>query len=294
MKMKVKEIYPKKRVPSGFKRCDKTFAFDGKIRAKHRLNCAFQPDNFNLNAIQVECHSSGRTMNNVKVTDEDDHKFNYTCMVLSEGLLDWARNDASHEGDGMKTYALWKNDLLTFKATGHSVHAILAFEFVEQTKRLLSLRKWSQLLHNRTVNFYGGEGKNVPTDYAIELLNGEVKPDLRHKFRTLTEKTIDRVGRLVRQCKMIENLVDIQLETFDAIGRYQEQLFEKAVELMVKELQMDKLFEQHPGRTYKTFPKFRRDQHSSMNHTKLNEWLTMQKGRIAKQQKLHSLTKKMT
>ena len=40
-------------------------------------------------------------MNNVKVTNEDDHKFNYTCMVLREGLLDWARKDASNEGDGM-------------------------------------------------------------------------------------------------------------------------------------------------------------------------------------------------
>ena len=75
----------------------------------------------------------------------------------------------------------------------------------------------------------------------------------------------------MRQCKMIENLVGIQLETFDAIGRHKELLFEKDVELMVKELQMDKLYEQHPGRTYKTFPKFRRHQHLSMNHTKLNE-----------------------
>ena len=289
-----KRDLPQKRIPCGFKCCDKTFAFDGKVRAKHRLNCAFQPDNFNPNAIQVECHSSGGTMNNVKVTNEDDHKFNYTCMVLREGLLDWARKDASNEGDGMKTYALWKNDLLTFKATGHSVYAILAFEFVAQIECLLSLRKRAQLLHNRTVNFYGGEGKNIPIDYAIELLNGEVKPDLKHKFGTLTEKTIDRVGKSVRQCKMIENLVDIQLETFDAIGRHKEQLFEKDVELMVKELQMDKLFEEHPGRTYKTFPEFRRHQHSSMNRTKLNEWLTMQKGRIAKQQELHCLTEKMT
>ena len=289
-----KRDLPQKRIPCGFKCCDKTFAFDGKVRAKHRLNCAFQPDNFNPNAIQVECHSSGGTMNNVKVTNEADHKFNYTCMVLCEGLLDWARKDASNEGDGMKTYALWKNDLLTFKATGHSVYAILAFEFVAQIECLLSLRKRAQLLHNRTVNFYGGEGKNIPIDYAIELLNGEVKPDLKHKFGTLTEKTIDRVGKSVGQCKMIENLVDIQLETFDAIGRHKEQLFEKDVELMVKELQMNKLFEEHPGRTYKTFPKFRRHQLSSMNRTKLNEWLTMQKGRIAKQQKLHCLTEKMT
>ena len=122
-----------------------------------------------------------------------------------------------------------------------------------------------------------------------------MKPDLKHKFGTLTEKTIDRGGKSVRQCKMIENLVDIQLETFDAIGRHKEQLFEKDVELMVQELQMDKLVEQNPGRTYyKTFPKFRRHQHSSMNRTKLNEWLTMQKGRIAKRQKLHCLTEKMT
>ena len=72
------------------------------------------------------------------------------------------------------------------------MYAILAFEFVAQIECFLSLRKRAQLLHNRTVNLiYGGEGKNIPIDYAIELLNGEVKPDLKRKFGTLTEKTID-------------------------------------------------------------------------------------------------------
>ena len=96
--------------------------------------------------------------------------------------------------------------------------------------------------------------KNIPINYAIELLNGEVKLDLKHKFWHINRKNNKQSWKSVWQCKMIENLVDIQLETSDAIGRHKKQLFEKDVELMVKELQMDKLFEEHPGRTYKIFP----------------------------------------
>ena len=123
---------------------------------------------------------------------------------------------------------------------------------------MLSERKAAQLLHNRTINFYGGLGKNVPIDHAIELLNSEVKPDLKHKFGRLTEKTIDRVGKSVRQCKLIENMVDIQLGTFDAIGRHEKQLFQEDVELMVKELYKENLFEQKAGRAHISFPNFRR------------------------------------
>ena len=71
-----------------------------------------------------------------------------------------------------------------FKVTGHTTYAALAFEFISQIEEgLLSERKATQLLHNRTINVYGGLGKNVPVDYAIELLNSEVKPDLKHKVR---------------------------------------------------------------------------------------------------------------
>ena len=45
-------------------------------------------------------------------------------------------------------------------------------------------------------------------------------------------------------------MVDIQLGTFDAIGRHEKQLFQEDVELMVKELHKENLFEQKAGRAH--------------------------------------------
>ena len=66
------------------------------------------------------------------------------------------------------------------------------------------------------------------------------------------------MGKSVKQCKLIENMVDIQLGTFDAIGRHEKQLFQEDVELMVKELYKENLFEQKAGRAHISFPNFRR------------------------------------
>ena len=50
---------------------------------------------------------------------------------------------------------------------------------------------------------------NVPIDYAIELLNGEVKPDLKTKYGTLTHLTTECVGKSLKMNKEVESNVDI-------------------------------------------------------------------------------------
>lgn len=127
---------------------------------------------------------------------------------------------------------------MSFAASNHTTYAWLAFYLIAQVEFLLSKRKAKQLLHNRTVNFYGGEGRNVPIDYAIELLNGEIKPDLKNKYGVLTEKTVDRVGRSLKATREIERNVDIQIENFNSIGRHKKIVYEDEVELMVGELRM--------------------------------------------------------
>ena len=195
---------------------------------------------------------------------------------------------------GKLYFSLWKYDLLTFKATSHSTYATLAFEFVAQIECLLSERRAAQLLHNRTVNFYGGLGKNVPIDYAVELLNGEVKQDLKHKFGKLTDKTIERVGKSLRQCRLVENNVDIQLELFDAIGRHKAQLFEKDVTLMVEELKKEDLFKFQQGRAYSSFPKMKKDRHSTLSKKALDDWIMGQKLKKAQKQRMQNIINQMS
>ena len=46
-------------------------------------------------------------------------------------------------------------------------------------------------------------------------------------FGKLTDKTIGRVGKSLRQWKLVENDVDIELGLSDGIERYKVQLFER-------------------------------------------------------------------
>ena len=188
-----KQIQHKQPVHCGFQGCTRTFAIDGLVIAKHRSECAFKLSEFDksMNASTSTSDNKFQEKHSYKSPEKnEDSKYNYACRILREGLLGWARMDASGEEDGYRIYLLWKYDLLMFKAIGHTTYAALALEFISQVEGLLSERKATQLLNNRTINFYGGLGKNVQIDYAIELLNSEVKPDLKHKFGTLTERQL--------------------------------------------------------------------------------------------------------
>ena len=228
-------------------------------------------------------------MEDAQSNANDDYKFNYSCRVLREGLLDMARVDASREGDGQRTYLLWKHDFVTFAATGHSNYAALAFRLIAQVEVILSKQKATQLLNNRTVNMHGGQGRNVPLDYAVELLNGEVKPDLRHRYGTLTSDTIKRVGKSLKPCQEIVKNVDIQLENFTAIGRHKEMFFEDEINLMVKELHKEKLFDKIPGRKHKSFPNIGIAR--KVNSNKLEQWLQKQIKNLKIEQEMKRLTK---
>ncbi len=117
------------------------------------------------------------TLEDRSISTKDDLKQNYSKRVLREGLVDLARKNASNEGDGERTYILWKYDFISFAASNHTTYAWLAFHFIVQVEFLLSERRANQLLHNWTINIHGGDGRKIPIDYTIKLLNGEVKPD---------------------------------------------------------------------------------------------------------------------
>ncbi len=119
--------------------------------------------------------------------------------------------DTSQEGDGIRTYKMWKSDFINVIATGHQNYAELTFNFIAQVELLLSQRKSAQLLNDRKVNVHGEEGRKVQIDYALELLSGEVKPDPSDRYGNLTQDIIDRVGKSLKSFKDIADNIEKQL-----------------------------------------------------------------------------------
>ena len=126
------------------------------------------------------------------------------------------------------------------------------------------------------------------TRLCSEVAEYEVKPDLRHCYGTLTSDTIKRVGKSLKPCQEIVKNVDIQLENFTAIGRHEETLFEDEINLMVKELQKEKLIDKIPGRKNKSFPNIGIARQGYSN--KLEQWLQKQIKNIKMEQEMKRLS----
>ncbi len=58
---------------------------------------------------------------------EPGTSYDYTCEVISLGLLFLGFKDAIREGDGDRVLCVWKYLMLIWKATGHKNYSIEAF-----------------------------------------------------------------------------------------------------------------------------------------------------------------------
>ena len=128
-------------------------------------------------------------------------------------------------------------------------------------------------------------------DFAIELLNGEVKPDLKHRYGTLTQQVIERVGKSLKPCKDVQENLDVQIDHFTAIGRHKQVLFEDDVAAMVGDLTTENLFYEIPGRSNKSFTSIKR--FSQTNWMKVSDWLDKPIKGLIKEQRINNIVKQM-
>ena len=178
----------------GFPGCRVTFASNGLARSRHRMFCQFK---------EVDCSE----LNEEALCN--DSKFNYTCQLLFKGLLDRLRVDASREGDGFRSYMLWKHDFPQLVTKKHTNYSLLTFRFVAQMEALLSENEAKSMVYNRYVNMHGGLGHNIPDDLAMEFMNKEAKPHLQHA-PTLTTQVFERAGKSLKVCRSVRDTVTLK------------------------------------------------------------------------------------
>ena len=103
---------------------------------KHRDRCVFRDESKDIESLEQETLDIIET--NTNDGNQPDFMLNYSTPLLKESLLDLLRKFVSKEGDGMGLYRLWKHDLVEFIASGQTVYAGLAFDFVSQVEFSLS------------------------------------------------------------------------------------------------------------------------------------------------------------
>ena len=106
----------------GFPECRITFTTNGLARSRHRIFCEFK-----------KVHTCALNEEGLC----NDFKFNYTCQLLSKCLLDKSRVDASREGNGLRSYMLWKHDFPQLVTKKHTNYSLLTFRLVAQMEVLV-------------------------------------------------------------------------------------------------------------------------------------------------------------
>ena len=85
------------RIRCGYNGCVKTFVADNVVRRRHREICQFKTCDIATGSLDEEIFEEEDTEG---ILPSEDSLYNYSCRILTEGLLDLARQDAVREGDG--------------------------------------------------------------------------------------------------------------------------------------------------------------------------------------------------
>ena len=121
----------------------------------------------------------------VQTVGEESSKgtaYDYTCEVLSLGLLFLNFKDSLREGDGDRTLLMWKYFMLIFKAMGHRNYAAESFTLLSQYNITLPDNLAKQLKWSRFVNVHGLPGHNISCDLHMEHMKRLVKELIKAKM----------------------------------------------------------------------------------------------------------------
>ncbi|XP_041454879.1 uncharacterized protein LOC121407753 [Lytechinus variegatus] len=144
--------------------------------------------------------------------DDVDSKYEYSKALLHLGLGEMVRHDAIREGDGNRMIQHWLLDLPHFFDKHHSKYFSEGHQLLMNVNGGVSDRLAYQMKWNRTVNVYGGEGKNVGKDYGMESMNKDFMSVLRDTSSNFSKDlVISRYSQVVVMEETVNRSFDIKV-----------------------------------------------------------------------------------
>lgn len=113
-------------------------------------------------------------------------------------------------------------------------------------------------MHNRTVNYGGGIGRNLPNDFMNEILNRLFKDLLASAKGRYTDTTIDRCSQIIGPFgEALDSVFDANVVE-NEIYRHRKRTVnrDENVARLVEFLEKEKLFDIHAGRSHHAFKYF--------------------------------------
>jgi hypothetical protein len=259
-----------------FHGCNRSFKYDGLSREKHEATHNPPPEH------PREMASLSKTDSNNKEAKCTDDIYNYNSALLEDGLFFLNFLDAISEGDGIRIMRQYKYLLMSFKADGQQ-SAKYALECLYQSflvNALLSARDVERFIWNRSVNTFGGIGRNIALDIDMEHSNRFVKQSIKNIGPNLTEKAVSRICKSEKGVSKVVHNIDKCLQRNPGSGRHTRSSTDKDLaELIDRALSTD-VYSRHEHRKYNHFVDFKRHQIEQLDMSSMYKWINYHKNNI--------------
>lgn len=199
--------------------------------------------------------------------------YDYTCEVLSLGLLFLDFKDTVREGDGDRDLRLWKYLMLIFKATGHRNYAAEAFTLLSQYHIILPPNLAEQLKWSRFVNVHGLPGHNISCDLHMEHLNHLVKVAIEGLGANKSQKAIIRVGKAVGSLATIIDSFDREVGVSACSGKHSDKSMKKDLAKIVEQLLQQDMFRSDTKTSHRSFKNIQKNIITKLSEKKVKQWM---------------------
>ncbi|XP_028417518.1 uncharacterized protein LOC114541922 [Dendronephthya gigantea] len=205
----------------------------------------------------------------------------YSINILKSFLLLADIKDAVATGNGEYLCVLRKQLLQHFFSTsGFNEFTIEMFINILQTKVLLSEAEAHRCKWAATVNWKGGNGKNIEIDLFQENRNCEMKKLIRSMGANKTEKAIERASKASGGVSKIVEAFEGQVNIRPKSSGHTHKSSADDEQLIGKDLRALRPFRKEEGRMFETFGNISCDPLHSFNEEKFKEWIDRHKNNI--------------
>ena len=204
------------------------------------------------------CKGLSKSKRSKKVSSRHDFIYKHNIALIWRGLNLLCRRDAVREADGEAMMSFRKFDLVHFFGNKHPKYVILAHRLLASVNGWLSPKLRHEIVHNRTVNYGGGMGRNLPLDFMNELLNRLFKDLLESAKGRYTDTTIQRCSQIIGPLgDALDNVFDTRIVENELYRhRRRAQNRDSNVSRLVGILGKENLFSIIHGRRHSAFPDF--------------------------------------
>ena len=182
--------------------------------------------------------------------------------------------DAVREGDGQRMAQIHKDFLLYFKTeSSYNAYAIEMLVNVAQNDVLLSEREAHQAIWSQTVNWKGGEAKNVEADLMQENRNNDHKTGIKAMGPNKTSKAVERSTKASggKRC-IVQNFDEISMVASQS-STHTHKSSERDEQLISQDLRKLRPFKNTPGRCHPSFPQQHAHPLEKVDFAELHAWI---------------------